>query len=113
MVAGIKEKASTHNDAKAIAQITAGQSVEQNWDCSHIENDEEEDDWQKENQMEVQRDEDDKLEETLARRMEGASLQVVVMQKVPELVIHERVSKGEKVKCTKARRTWMDGLLKK
>ena len=37
---------------KATAQGTARQSVEQNWDCSQIEHEEEEeeDDWGKENQ---------------------------------------------------------------
>ena len=31
VVAGIKEKAIAHDDAKATAQITAGQRVKQNW----------------------------------------------------------------------------------
>ena len=49
MVAGIKEKASAKDDAKAIARRTAGQRVEQNWDWSQIESgeEEEEDDLQK------------------------------------------------------------------
>ena len=52
----------------------------------------EEDDWQKENQMEGQWDEDEKVEEFLERRrMEGSSSQVEVMQQVPELVVHERM----------------------
>ena len=38
VVAGIKEKASVHEDAKANAQRTAGQSAKQNLDCSQIEN---------------------------------------------------------------------------
>ena len=87
VVAGIKEKAGAHDDAKATAQGTAGQSVKPNWDCSQIENEEEEeeDDWPKENQMGRQWDEDETLEELLERRrMEGSSLQVEVMQKVPE-----------------------------
>ena len=50
VVAGIKDKASAHDDAKATAQKTAGQRVKQNWECPEIGN-EEEDDWQKENQM--------------------------------------------------------------
>ena len=52
-------------------------------DCSYIENEEEEEeDWQKEDQMEVQWAEDEKLEESLERRRrEGSSLQVEVMQK--------------------------------
>ena len=101
VVAGIKEKAMLHLDAKSTAQRTIEQSVRYSWDCSQIENEEEEDvdDWQKENQMEVLWDEDEKLEEILERRrMEGSSLQVEVMQQVPELVVNERMSQGEKVK---------------
>ena len=87
VVAGIKEKASAHDDAKATAQRAAAQSVEQNWDCSQIEKEEEQeqDDWRKENLMEVQWEEDEKLEDILERRrMEGSSMQLEVMQKVPE-----------------------------
>ena len=55
--------------------------------------------------MEVQCDEDEKMEETVERRrMEGSSLQVDVRQKEPELVVHERMSKGEKVKYKKEKR---------
>ena len=82
VVAGIKEKASAHEDAKSTAQRTAGQSVLQNWDCSQIEDEEEEEeeDWQKEDQVEVH----GKLEEILERRrMEGSFLQAEVTQKVP------------------------------
>ena len=89
MVAGVKEKASAHDDDK---QRTARQSVKQNWECSQFENEEEEaeDDWRKENQTEVHWDEDEKLEKILERkRMERSFLQAEVMQKVPELVIHE------------------------
>ena len=47
--------------------------------------------------MEVQWAEDDKLEESLGRRrMEGSSLLADVMQKLPELVVHEQMSKSEK-----------------
>ena len=77
VVAGIKEKASAHEDAKSTAQRTVGQSVKQNWDCSQLEIEEEgeEEDWQKEDQMEVQWAEDETLEEFLERRrMEGSSL---------------------------------------
>ena len=47
VVAGVKEKASPHGDAKATARRTVGQSDKRNWDCSQIENEEEkeEDDW--------------------------------------------------------------------
>ena len=47
VVAGIKEKASVHVDAKATAQGTSGQTVKQHWDCSQIVNEEEEV-WQRE-----------------------------------------------------------------
>ena len=93
VVAGIKEKASAHDDAKATAKRTAGRSVKQNWDCSQIE---------KEDQMEVQWAEDEKLEESLeGRRTEGSSLQAEVMQKVPELVVRERMSQVEENKVRK------------
>ena len=65
VVAGIKEKASVHEDAKANALRTAGQSV---------------------NQVEVQWDE------------------LQVMQKAPEPAVHERMTKGEEVKCTKEKK---------
>ena len=101
-LAGIKEKASAHDDAKATAQRTAGQRVKQNCDCSQIE---EEDDWNKENQMGRHWDEEEKLEEVLGRRrMEGSFLQVEVMQKVPEIVVHERMSQVERTKCAKEKK---------
>ena len=47
--------------------------------------------------MEMQWDEDEKLEEILERRrVEGSSLQAEVLQKVPELVVHERMSLDQK-----------------
>ena len=55
--------------------------------------------------MEVQWTEDEKLEESLERRsMEGSSLQAEVMQNVPELVVHKRMSQGFEVKCTKEKK---------
>ena len=52
-------------------------------------------DWQKESQMGMQWDVDEKLEETLERRrMEGSSLQVDVMQHVPEFAVHPSVKKS-------------------
>ena len=70
--------------------------VKQNADCSHIENEEEEeDDWEKENQMEVQWEVGRRFLER--RRREGSSLKAEVTQKVPELVVHERmISRQEK-----------------
>ena len=103
--AGIKEKAGGHEDAKSTARRKVGQSVKQSWECSQIENEEEEEEevWQKENQMEW--GEDEKLEETLGqRRVERYSLQAEVMQKAPESVVHERMSQGKGVKCTKEKK---------
>ena len=59
--------------------------------------------------MELQWVQDEKLEEILERRrVEGVSLQAEVLQKVlelvPELVVHERMSQGDKVKCTKEKK---------
>ena len=56
VVADIEKKARAQVDAKPTAQRTVGQNVMQNWDCSHIENEEEdeEEDWQKEDLKEVQ-----------------------------------------------------------
>ena len=50
-----KAKANVHEDAESTAQRTVGQSVKQNWDCPQIENEEgeEEDDWKKDDQMEM------------------------------------------------------------
>ena len=76
MVTGIKEKVSAHEYDKATAQRTARQSVEQNWDCSQIEHEEEEqeDDWRKENHLEVQCNEDEKMEETFRTKKDGRKL---------------------------------------
>ena len=44
----------------------------------------------------------EKIEEIMERRrMEGSSLQVDALQKVPELVVHERTSQGKRVKGLK------------
>ena len=53
VVASIKEVASAQEDAKSIAQRTVGQRFTQIWDCSQIENEEEEEEegWQKGDQM--------------------------------------------------------------
>ena len=81
-----------------ITKRTVGQRVNQSWDCSQIENEEEEDDdWQTDDQMEMQRAEHEKLEQILERRRaEGVDLQAEVLQKVPELVVHERMSQCQK-----------------
>ena len=51
--------------------------------------------------MEVQWAEYLRLEESLERRrMEGNSLRVGVAKKVPEFVVHERMSQGKEVRGT-------------
>ena len=78
-----------------------GQSVKQNWDGSKMENEEEEgdEDWHKGDQMEVQWDEDEKLKVILERRrVEGGSLHADDIQKVLELVVHQRMSQDKKTK---------------
>ena len=58
----------------------------------------------KKHQMEVQWTEDERVENILERRrMEGGSLQAEVVQKVPELVVHERMLQGEKAGGTRER----------
>ena len=74
----------------------------QSWDCSLIENEEEEECWQEGDQMAEQWEEEQHVEEIVERRrMEGSSLKLDAMQKVPELVVNERMSQGERVKNPK------------
>ena len=74
---------------------------------------EEEADWQKEDQMEVRWAEGEKLEEILERRRrKGSSLHADVVQKVLELVVHER-PKVKQREAQKKRRKRKDGLLKR
>ena len=66
MVAGIEKKARAQIDAKPTAPRIVRHRVKQNWDCSQIENGEEEEDedWQKCEQMEMHWvEEDEKLQE--------------------------------------------------
>ena len=71
----------------------------QSWDCSQIENEEEEDSWQEGDQIAEQWEEEQHLEEIVERRrMEGSSLKLDAMQKVLELVVNERMSQGERVR---------------
>ena len=76
VIAATEKKTRTHQDPKPTELRTVGQSVKHNWDCWQIEDREEEDvlDWQEEDQMELQWDEDEKLEEILERRrVDGGS----------------------------------------
>ena len=54
----------------------------QSWDCSKIENEEEEESWQEGDQMAEQWEEEEHLEEVVERRrVEGSSLTLDAMQK--------------------------------
>ena len=90
VVAGIKEKANGHGDAQSTAQRTVGQSVKQSWECRRGGKRKT---GQRETRWTFNGREDGKMEESLERiRIGGSSLQAEVMQKVPELVVHERMS---------------------
>ena len=68
----------------------------QNPCCSQIENEEEEGGGG--DQMAEQLEEEQHLEDIFVRRrMEGSSLKLDVIQKVPELMVHERMSQSERV----------------
>ena len=85
-------KASVHDGEKNDVKRPVEQSFMRSWDCSQIENEEEEESWQERDQMATQWDEGQKIEEILEqRRMKGRSLQLEVMQKVPEIVVDERM----------------------
>ena len=85
---------SVENESKRIG----GQDLMHRWDCSQIENEEEEN-WQEGDQMAEQWEEEQQLEGIVERRrMEGSSLKLEVMQKVLELVVHECMSQGKRVK---------------
>ena len=62
------------------------------WNCSQ--NEEEEESWQERDQMAAHWDEEQKL-------VEGSPGQFEVMRRVPELVLHERMSHGKRVKGLK------------
>ena len=69
------------------------QSFMRSWDCSQIENEEEEESWGEGDHTAAQWDEEQNMEEILERRwMEGSPVQLEVMQKTLELVVHERMS---------------------
>ena len=109
VVAGVNDKSSAQGGAKETAQRTAWQREKHNWDCSQIAKKEEEEE-EAEGQMEVQCEEDVKLEENLERRMEGSSLQPEVMQKVLGLVCMTACLKAKTVKCRYTRKEeseWM------
>ena len=92
-----------HDGDKDDAKRPVGQSFMRSWDCSQIENEEES--WRGRDHMAAQRDEERTLEEMLEqRRLEGSSLQLEVVRKVPERVVHEHMSQGNGVKGFKEKK---------
>ena len=99
VVAGIQEKVSLDDGVKNNVKRAGGQRFMRSWDCSQIENEEEEESWQERDQMAAQWDEEQKLEEMLVRRrMDGSPVQFEVMQNILEVFVHERMSQGIRVK---------------
>ena len=73
--------------------------------CSQTANEEEEEGWQEGDQMAEQWEEEQHLEETVERRrIEGSSLKLDATQKVPKLLVIERMSLGEKVNNPKEKK---------
>ena len=98
VVAGITEKASVHDGEKDVNRPVE-QSCMRSWDCSQIENEEQEESWREGDNVAAYWEEVLKLEEIVEqRRIEGHSLKLEVMRKAPELVVHERMSQGNGVR---------------
>ena len=84
---------------------TGGLDFMQRWDCSQIENEEEEECWQEGDQMAEQWEEEQQLEGIIERRrIEGSSLKLDAMQRVPELVVSGLKSQGKTVKNPKEKK---------
>ena len=104
MIEGIQKKA-IDESAENKEKRTGGPDLMRSWDCSQIENEEEEESWQERDRMAAQWEEEQTLEGIMERRrMEGSSLNLAAMQKVPELVVNERMSPGTRVKSLKVKR---------
>ena len=92
---------SVENEGKRIG----GQDLMQRWDCTQIENEEEEERWQEGDPMAEPWGEKQQLEGIVeGRRIEGSSLTLDAMRKVPELVVIERMSQGKRVKSPKEKK---------
>ena len=92
VAAGIQEKVIMHDGVKNNVKRPVEQSFMQSWDCSHIENEEENESWREGDQMAAQWDEEQKLEDILERRRtEGSPVQLEVMHNATELFVHGMV----------------------
>ena len=101
LITGIQKKA-IDEGVKNKVKRKGGQSLMRCWDCLQIENEEEEESWQERDQMAAQWDKEQKMEEILEQKgMEGSPGQLEVVRRVPELVVHDRMSQGKRVKGLK------------
>ena len=92
VAAGIQEKVIVHDGVKNNVKRPVEQSFMQSWDCSHIENEEENESWREGDQMAAQWDEEQKLEDILERRRtEGSPVQLEVMHNATELFVNGMV----------------------
>ena len=106
MVAGIKEKAGVHEDAKSTAEWTVGQSAKQSWTArkSSMKKRKKRKSGKRKTRWECNGMRMRSWEETLERRrMEGSSLQAEVMHKLSAWCM-TRMSQGEKVRGTKEKK---------
>ena len=93
VIAGIKEKASVHDGIKEAVQRPVVQSFMRSWDCSQIENEEEEKIWREGDQMAAQFDEEQRT------KMDGRNLFAVGGHaKGTGPSGQERMSQGKKCK---------------
>ena len=71
VVAGIKEKVSVHDGEKSDVKRPVEQSFMRSWDCSQIENEEDEESWREGDQMAAQWEEEQKTGGDLGTKKDG------------------------------------------
>ena len=103
VVAGIKEKVSVHDGEIDEVKRPVEQSFMRSSDCSQIENEEEES-WREWDQIAAQWNEEQNNGGYFGMKEDGSSLQLEVMQNVPELFVRERMSRGTGVKGFKEKK---------
>ena len=102
MVPGIKEETSAQEDAKPTAQRTVGQSVKKNWDCSQIKKRRS----GGRGRLAKGRPDGSTVSRSWRRSWSEEGWKEThcswkSCKRVSELVVHERMTKGKEVKCTK------------
>ena len=103
MAENIQQGASARQVFEPTMRETTKQRVRQRWSCSQVED--EEGVWQNEDRMEMQWAEKEKLATSFEQKwMEGFSLKTEAIQKVHELMVHERVCQVIDVKGTKEKK---------